>query len=32
MKRVGSYNENMIEYKEIKPKLSLEKTYDKYDP
>jgi len=30
MKRVGSYNENMIEYKEIKPKLSLEKTYDKY--
>ena len=30
MKRIGSYNENMIEYKEIKPKLSLDKTYDKY--
>jgi hypothetical protein len=30
MKRVGSYNASMIEYKEIKPKLSLDKTYDKY--
>lgn len=30
MKRVGSYNSNMIEYKEIKPKLSIQKIYDKY--
>jgi hypothetical protein len=30
MKRVGSYNPNMIEYKEIKPKLSLDNIYDKY--
>jgi len=30
MKRVGSYNPNMIEYQEIKPELSLSKTYDKY--
>lgn len=30
MKKVGSYNSNMIEYKEIKPKISLDKIYDKY--
>jgi hypothetical protein len=30
MKRIGSYNPNMIEYKEIKPKLSLDNIYDKY--
>ncbi|MDD2490429.1 MAG: polysaccharide deacetylase family protein [Bacilli bacterium] len=30
MKRIGSYNPNMIEYQEIKPELSLSKTYDKY--
>jgi hypothetical protein len=30
MKRIGSYNANMIEYKEIKPKLSLDNIYDKY--
>jgi len=30
MKKVGSYSSNMIEYKEIKPKLSLDKVYNKY--
>ncbi len=30
MKRIGDYNPNMIEYKEIKPELSLEQIYDKY--
>lgn len=30
MKKIGSYNSNMIEYKEIKPKLSLDNIYDKY--
>jgi hypothetical protein len=30
MKRIGSYNANMIEYKEIKPKLSLDNIYNKY--
>lgn len=30
MKRVGSYSSKMIEYKEIKPKLSLDKLYNRY--
>jgi hypothetical protein len=30
MKRVGRFSNNMIEYKEIKPKLSLDRIYDKY--
>lgn len=30
MKRLGEYNSNMIEYKETKPKLSIENIYDKY--
>lgn len=30
MKRVGRFSSNMIEYKEIKPKLSLDRIYDKY--
>jgi hypothetical protein len=30
MKRIGSYSSNMVEYKEIKPKLSLDNIYDKY--
>lgn len=30
MKRLGQYNSNMIEYKEIKPKLSIENIYNKY--
>ncbi|MGI6329759.1 MAG: hypothetical protein ACOXZR_02745 [Bacilli bacterium] len=30
MKRIGSYNPNMIEYKEIKPELSISNIYDKY--
>lgn len=30
MKKIGSYNSSMIEYREIKPKLSLDNIYDKY--
>jgi hypothetical protein len=30
MKRVGRFSNNMIEYREIKPKLSLDRIYDKY--
>lgn len=30
MKKVGSYSSNMIEYREIKPKLSLDNIYNKY--
>ncbi len=30
MKRTGIYNSNLIEYKEIKPELSIEKIYNKY--
>ncbi|MFA5408202.1 MAG: polysaccharide deacetylase family protein [Bacilli bacterium] len=30
MKKIGSYSTNMIEYREIKPKLSLDSIFDKY--
>ena len=30
MKRAGNYNSNLIEYKELKPKLSIDNIYDKY--
>jgi hypothetical protein len=30
MKRIGNYNPNMIEYREITPELSLRNVYDKY--
>lgn len=30
MKRLGTYNSNMIEYMEVKPKISLDNIYDKY--
>ncbi len=30
MKKIGTYNSNMIEYKEIKPDISLNNIYDKY--
>lgn len=30
MKRINKYNPNMIEYRELKPELSLDKIYDKY--
>lgn len=30
MKRINEYNENMIVYKKIKPKISIKNNYDKY--